>query len=68
MNSTALAAQSALDSLDIGELSRRDGEKWAYAGADVLASWVADMDFPTAPAISEAVARRAAGEVLVRAA
>lgn len=63
MNSTALAAQSALDSLDIGELSRRDGEKWAYAGADVLASWVADMDFPTAPAISEAVARRAAGDL-----
>ena len=29
----------------------------------MLASWVADMDFPTAPAIREAVARRAAGDL-----
>ncbi|MGI5467562.1 MalY/PatB family protein [Streptomyces sp. CA-132043] len=63
MNSLALAAQSKLDFLDLRELSQRDGEKWAHAGPDVLASWVADMDFPTAPAIREAVARRAAGDL-----
>ena len=32
------------------EASRRPGEKWQLAGGR-LASWVADMDFPIAPAI-----------------
>ncbi|MGP8298550.1 MalY/PatB family protein [Streptomyces inhibens] len=46
------------DSLDIASLSRRDGEKWAVAKDGVLPAWVADMDFPIAPAIREAVLRR----------
>ncbi len=40
-----------------------DCEKWDFLrlreGADVLPMWVADMDFPSPPAVSEALARRA---------
>ncbi len=40
-----------------------DCEKWdflrAREGADVLPMWVADMDFPSPPAVSEAMAHRA---------
>jgi cystathionine beta-lyase len=36
-----------------------DSQKWQkYAGGDVLPLWVADMDFPTSPAIIEALHRR----------
>ncbi len=39
-------------------------EKWdgcrARAGSDVLPMWVADMDFPSPPAVQEALLRRAA--------
>jgi cystathionine beta-lyase len=38
-----------------------DSQKWQrYAGRDVLPMWVADMDFEAAPAIVEALRRRAA--------
>jgi cystathionine beta-lyase len=38
-----------------------DSQKWQkYAGRDVLPMWVADMDFESAPAIVEAIQRRAA--------
>jgi cystathionine beta-lyase len=38
-----------------------DSQKWQkYAGRDVLPMWVADMDFEAAPAIVEALQRRAA--------
>ena len=37
------------------ELSRRRGEKWSRDGGTVLAAWVADMDFPVAPAVHEAL-------------
>jgi cystathionine beta-lyase len=38
-----------------------DSQKWQkYAGRDVLPMWVADMDFEAAPAIVEAIQRRAA--------
>lgn len=40
-----------------------DCEKWDFLrlreGADVLPMWVADMDFPSPPAVSEALVRRA---------
>jgi len=40
--------------------SRTGSEKWErYAGPDVLPMWVADMDFETAPAVVEALERRA---------
>src|SRR6056297_418312 len=32
--------------------------KWDLAGADEIPLWVADMDFPVAPAITDALARR----------
>lgn len=36
-----------------------DSQKWQkYAGRDVLPMWVADMDFPSAPAILDALHRR----------
>jgi cystathionine beta-lyase len=36
-----------------------DSVKWGrYAGRDVLPLWVADMDFPVAPVIQEAIRRR----------
>ncbi len=44
------------------EASRRPGEKWQLAGGR-LASWVADMDFPIAPAIVERLTRRVAEDV-----
>jgi cystathionine beta-lyase len=38
-----------------------DSQKWQkYAGRDVLPMWVADMDFESAPAIVEAIQKRAA--------
>ncbi|MEV6580886.1 aminotransferase class I/II-fold pyridoxal phosphate-dependent enzyme [Streptomyces sp. NPDC051582] len=56
-------SSAALDSLDLSRLSQRDGEKWATAGDGMLASWVADMDFPIAPAIRRALLRRADGDL-----
>ncbi|MFC0453273.1 MalY/PatB family protein [Rhodococcus jostii] len=44
------------DDLDISQLSRRTGVKWARAvEAGALPSWVADMDFPVAPEIRAAL-------------
>ncbi|MFG3114367.1 MalY/PatB family protein [Streptomyces sp. NPDC048197] len=54
---------AALDAVDLRHLAQRDGEKWATAGEGMLSSWVADMDFPTAPAIREALIRRADGDL-----
>lgn len=53
----------AFDSLDESDLLRRDGEKWAAVEAGMLSSWVADMDFPTAPAVREALRRRIEGDL-----
>jgi cystathionine beta-lyase len=40
-----------------------DGLKWAKAGPGVIPAWVADMDLPTAPAVVEALKRRAEGDL-----
>jgi cystathionine beta-lyase len=37
------------------ELRRRRGGKWSAFGPDVLPAWVADMDFPIADPIKEAI-------------
>ncbi|MET7869447.1 MalY/PatB family protein [Streptomyces cyaneofuscatus] len=50
------------DSLGVPQLSHRDGEKWASAGT-ALSSWVADMDFPVAPSVREALRRRIDGDL-----
>ncbi|MFD6624422.1 MalY/PatB family protein [Streptomyces diastaticus] len=54
---------SSFDNLALPDLLRRDGEKWATAQGGVLSSWVADMDFPTAPAVGEALRRRIGGDL-----
>ena len=51
-----------LTGFGVAEASRRPGEKWQLAGGR-LASWVADMDFPIAPAIVERLTRRVAADV-----
>jgi cysteine-S-conjugate beta-lyase len=50
----------SFDDLDIAELRRRRGEKWAEYPADVLPAWVADMDFPVAEPIAKYLAGRIA--------
>jgi len=48
----------SIDELDIDRLRLREGEKWTHYPADVLPSWVADMDFEIAEPIRLAVERR----------
>ena len=45
----------AFDALRPQELYRSSRIKWRLFGDDVLPAWVADMDFPVAPAIHRAV-------------
>jgi cystathionine beta-lyase len=46
----------SFDDLDVEELRRRRGEKWAQYPPDVLPAWVADMDFPVAEPIARHLA------------
>jgi len=41
------------DALDVKLLRRRRGEKWQTYPSDVLAAWVADMDFAVAPPLQK---------------
>jgi cystathionine beta-lyase len=41
-----------LDDLDVADLKARPGTKWSRAGGR-LAAWIADMDFPIAPAVRD---------------
>jgi cystathionine beta-lyase len=43
------------ENLDISQLRRREGVKWSRVEPDVLPAWIADMDFPVAAPISEAI-------------
>lgn len=43
------------DNLSPQALRRRGTIKWTYFDPDVLALWVAEMDFPTAPAVRAAI-------------
>jgi cysteine-S-conjugate beta-lyase len=52
VNAAGAADPFGLRSLDVATLRRRPGAKWHRPGGR-LAAWVADMDFPVAPAISE---------------
>ncbi|KEF33206.1 aminotransferase class I [Deinococcus sp. RL] len=51
-------AASAYSSLDPAALRHPDSLKWTHYPEDVLPLWVADMDFPVAPAIVEALQER----------
>jgi len=44
------------DDVDIGALRARRTLKWTRYGPDVLAAWVAEMDFATAPVVHAAIA------------
>lgn len=46
------------DTLDIEALRTRTGAKWNYYPADVLPLWVAEMDFPLAEPIKQAIRDR----------
>ncbi len=45
------------DDLDRSSLARRPGVKWSRAEPGVLPAWIAEMDFPPAPAVREALMR-----------
>jgi len=45
------------DQLDLAWLRAKPGAKWQRHGPDRLAAWVADMDFPTPPAVTAALHR-----------
>jgi cysteine-S-conjugate beta-lyase len=41
--------------LDLAELQRRKGANWSRYPAEILPAWVADMDYPLAPCIEDAL-------------
>jgi len=45
------------DDVDPSSLARRPGVKWSQAEPGVLPAWIAEMDFPPAPAVREALLR-----------
>ncbi|MFF2412041.1 MalY/PatB family protein [Streptomyces sp. NPDC058092] len=45
------------DDLDVHALSNRPGVKWNRVEPDVLPAWIAEMDFPPAPCVREALLR-----------
>jgi cystathionine beta-lyase len=51
----AAQLRRAIDELSPAVLHRSGRIKWRLFGEDVLPAWVADMDFPVAPAIHRAV-------------
>lgn len=63
----AQGASSPFDEVDLDRLRRRRTVKWSLYGPDVLAAWVAEMDFDVAPpvraALLEAVDREDFGYV-----
>jgi len=52
------------DQITLAELQQKPCAKWRYFDPDVIALWVADMDFPPAPEIVEALRERAASDNL----
>ncbi len=46
---------SPFESLTVEDLRRRGSAKWNHFDQDVLALWIAEMDFPTAPPIVRAI-------------
>src|SRR5690348_10053621 len=57
-NISAIADESPLPAqlrVSLDELRRRRGSKWSRYGNDVLPAFVADMDFPVAPVVRDAL-------------
>ncbi|MFD8090256.1 MalY/PatB family protein [Streptomyces malaysiensis] len=65
MSATPPEPVTGFDDLDLDWLRARGSVKWHRPGPRVLPAWVADMDFPTPPAVvaalREAVSRRDLG-------
>lgn len=57
-------ASEQFDQLDRALLERRPGVKWQRYGPGVLPLWVADMDFPIAPMVTDAIAAHLATDDL----
>jgi cysteine-S-conjugate beta-lyase len=52
----AAVTESDFDDFDLAWLRAKEGVKWRMPGPEVLAAWIADMDFPVAPSIRTALA------------
>ncbi len=50
-----VALAPELTDLDIGRLRERRSAKWSHYADDVLPAWVAEMDFPLAPPVKDAL-------------
>ncbi|QBI53111.1 MalY/PatB family protein [Streptomonospora litoralis] len=50
-----MSLASAFDAVTIGSLRSRGGIKWTLHGGDTLGAFIAEMDFGTAPPITEAL-------------
>lgn len=48
------------DTISLDSLRKRSGVKWSRYPADTIPLWIAEMDFPVAPAITEALQQRLA--------
>jgi cysteine-S-conjugate beta-lyase len=59
---TTSAKDSVFNLLTEDQLRRRKSAKWTYFDSDVLPLWLAEMDFPTAPAVLDAVRACVANE------
>ncbi|WP_346622463.1 aminotransferase class I/II-fold pyridoxal phosphate-dependent enzyme [Blastococcus montanus] len=55
MRSAGAAHGGLFEDLAVADLRQRRGVKWAKVEADVLPAWIADMDYPVAPPIREAL-------------
>ncbi|HWF68364.1 MAG TPA: pyridoxal phosphate-dependent aminotransferase, partial [Mycobacterium sp.] len=55
-------ADTAFDQLTPAQLRQRRTIKWNLFAPDVLPLWVAEMDFPTAPAVLEGIRTCVANE------
>lgn len=52
---------ASFDTVDVERLRRRRTVKWTLYGPDVLAAWVAEMDFDVAPVVRAAILCSALG-------
>ncbi len=59
-----MSGSAPISDLSLDDLRRRRSAKWTWYDDDVLPAWVAEMDFPVAPAIREALAEAVARDDL----
>ena len=56
-------AEHPYDSLSLDTLRKRANAKWTHFGPEVLPLWVAEMDFPVADAVRDAITAQAGDNV-----